>query len=865
MPNPAPTPVDTLPYPAPCCRDCQWKPCRYLGGSPRIRGFHYLGPWPRLPKDCPAWLKNQTHLDLEKVLQRLNRNELEELYRTGPPRVTGYPLRPEDSPLHLLAHEIPHHRESWLVVAPGSHLDHAVHALYWAYTRALARANPKRKKVEDVDAAAAQSKEAEPALLNPGFVSIEDEKKPGSPETTITEADIGEVVHLKVDTQGLQPADNILFQIFLKGENGQADVFIENVFGNAGKTKYGSDWTTREDDAAAVHYHIGDGHAERKYRPGKDTLYFIAKVKSKGLEQRSGALQLTKTEEAILYYWPGDADNEGEYLLLEKSDDIDDVMTEAGTMNSTREKLMEARAAAGVDAKEKADKVSDAAEKMDSLLNEAAPDPEKALLELYLVKKGARKEKSLKSLIYIRSHLRNGKQARGHWAKERDATVRKQLEKAKKDEDKRVSQEFKVKLWDWHKEESGSWLPHWKFAQKTFSSEKPAQPGERFSGAAEAQFARFYAGAKSSADFDLKDAKVDFGGSAEVSVSLVQGKAKGTWQLPNDHGINLFPKFTGTDKAEAAAVGKELRLRLAVSLQAYGFVGVSASAALHFPNLDLGGKKAPPLRKPASDPSGKFDANVSGDGQAFAGASAGGGVELDLQWGKTAQFFDSLGDMEFTADACFGAGGAIGFMIGFKDGKFHIEMKAGLVTGLGAKGFVNVAVSAEEMLKILGYCFKNVNHHYLDNVQPDAFDNYVAYGFWLAVKYVPELRESFEVFTGASAFTNWLETTGSKIFGKSINKDQLLESLLQNDKALHQCAPQTLGQILRTIMVSHEDGDEDKIIHVFSIPESDHEFKWTIRWASGLKELDQAVRINKHVSDDLKKRSLEAGMAKLKH
>ncbi len=106
-------------------------------------------------------------------------------------------------------------------------------------------------------------------------------------------------------------------------------------------------------------------------------------------------------------------------------------------------------------------------------------------------------------------------------------------------------------------------------------------------------------------------------------------------------------------------------------------------------------------------------------------------------------------------------------MIGFKDGKFHIEMKAGLVTGLGAKGFVNVAASAEEMLKILGYCFKNVNHHYLDNVQPDAFDNYVAYGFWLAVKYVPELRESFEVFTGASAFTNWLETTGSKIFGNN--------------------------------------------------------------------------------------------------
>ncbi len=203
-------------------------------------------------------------------------------------------------------------------------------------------------------------------------------------------------------------------------------------------------------------------------------------------------------------------------------------------------------------------------------------------------------------------------------------------------------------------------------------------------------------------------------------------------------------------------------------------------------------------------------------------------------------------------------------MIGFKDGKFHIEMKAGLVTGLGAKGFVNVAASAEEMLKILGYCFKNVNHHYLDNVQPDAFDNYVAYGFWLAVKYVPELRESFEVFTGASAFTNWLETTGSKIFGKSINKDQLLESLLQNDEALHQCAPQTLGQILRTIMVSHEDGDEDKIIHVLSIPESDHEFKWTIRWASGLEELDHAVRINKHMSDDLKKRALEEGITALK-
>ncbi len=48
-------------------------------------------------------------------------------------------------------------------------------------------------------------------------------------------------------------------------------------------------------------------------------------------------------------------------------------------------------------------------------------------------------------------------------------------------------------------------------------------------------------------------------------------------------------------------------------------------------------------------------------------------------------------------------------------------------------------------------------------------------------------------------------------------------------------------------MTQYEKGDENKILHVLSIPESAHEFKWTIRWASGMKELDQAVRINRHV------------------
>ncbi len=716
MPETASVPSEALPYPAPCCKDCPWKPCRYLGGSPRIRGFHYLGPCPRLPKECPAWLKNQTQLDLERVLQRLNRNELEELYRTGPPRVTGYPRRPEDSPLHLLAHEIPHHRESWLVVAPGSHLDHAVHALYWAYTRALARANPKRKKSEDADAAAAQSQEAEPALLNPGFAYIEDDTKPGSSESILTEAAIGDIVHFKVDTDGLMPGDLIHFELFRKGQSG-SDEMVNTYSGTVGKK--------RNDHAAVAKWCVPEKTRMGPLKPG-DAFYFKAKKSSPKLEVKSGGLKITEDDfDGCIFYSPR---NE-EYLMLEVQEDFNAFSTHVNKSQALRGKTAEAWKQS--DSKARTQELEKVRKEWEALF-EGKPggDVEKGLDELLTVQKNPRWGQPTDFVHVPAAWRQDGRKIPGKWVKASDQSLQKRLDKLLKrnksdGEDKSLWKgKLKAKLFESEPVVGGVWKWPRKSDQKT-------NPNDVFQFTPEAALGRYALGYSGKAEFDLKDKKISLQASGDASFALFEGKLSGKIFLPQREGLDLLPTLCNPKAQNSCRENNgQCLVRICIDGKAGLFVGLSANGCISFPAVDLSQDKKSDNQESKS----KSETSAKADVHAVAGVQGTAGITFSAQWSPDAhQEFADLAEIEGELKGTAGAAADLSFHVSYSAGRFRFHFAWSLAWGLGGGSGLTWEVDAKQGCEFLGHLLYSVDSHYVKEID-DAFTAYKNYSFALVAE-----------------------------------------------------------------------------------------------------------------------------------
>ena len=120
--------------------------------------------------------------------------------------------------------------------------------------------------------------------------------------------------------------------------------------------------------------------------------------------------------------------------------------------------------------------------------------------------------------------------------------MKKALQKWLKNDEEGKKKDFeidpKLKALIWESESIERKWP-WKFKTIENSGGVDTAAGY-FSGAYEAQFLRFLAGANAESEFDLRKKIIKLTASANASYSLAEGTISGKWSLPDKNGFDIF-------------------------------------------------------------------------------------------------------------------------------------------------------------------------------------------------------------------------------------------------------------------------------------------------------------------------------------
>lgn len=566
---------------------------------------------------------------------------------------------------------------------------------------------------------------------------------------------------------------------------------------------------------------------------------------------------------SVIYYNP----LRDEYLMCETEEEFKSLRSEIELLEAIRGKGAAARAKD----EEARRKELAALEKEAAGLfeGESVGTTEEALDELLLVRRNPRWG-DVKTSVFIRSHRRAGAKVKWHTRKASDATLKKNLEELLKrapgDKEKSplFDRDFQAKGSFLEKNWSGQWPIAWHLKKE--GSGKLA--GAAYTISKEAALCRYVAGGSLDVDFSLKERKISFGGSAKVSYAVCEGRMEGVIPLP-EKGINLLDYLTPIDYLDRfIEEGRECRLRLALILSAQAFVGVTASAAVALPNLDLSKAKLTSARgkRPARIKGAQVEAR--GSAEAFAGAQAQAGLSVAIQWspGSDTFSFEDLAAAGLVAGASAGAGGKLEGWIAFRDGTFRFKLTAAACLGLGLKGEMSFELDIDEGCKLIGHLMHSVDYHFVGEISLEAFKAFSNYGFTL-------MTEGEEVLTGAvewsgemvSDFKSWLGGLGDSIL--DIKKN--LGNSIRHRSSLQRISPEALAQTLATLMHTREESDFESIrllleaavrpgADVKKDPSTNHKLKCMLRLLSGV-DIPKAGEGR----EPAKKMALEKGMQRL--
>jgi hypothetical protein len=425
----------------------------------------------------------------------------------------------------------------------------------------------------------------------------------------------------------------------------------------------------------------------------------------------------------------------------------------------------------------------------------------------------------MSSLVYVRSHVRkNGIRVKGHPRKNTDATIKKKVDEWCK-ADKLDASLKSILLRT--PEINTNWPDIWKFKGK--QSTKVENKGDFWAAEAEASWLRFTAGAMVSTNLNLKEFTFSLQGQGFVKYDLVSGTAKGSLLLPDKDGFDVFTHLGLNEKGlNVVKSGRQCRFMVQIDLHGFAMVTASASAAIGLPNIDLSvlaGKKSKGV-----------DANVSAQGDAFAGATAGAGLKPSLQWSRDTKNFNSLAEIDPKVEGSAGAGIGIKITYGIKEGKWRIAFGARLVVGLGARVTVEVEIGLDEGYKLVAHILESVDYHYVEHISSEAFKVFKDYSFAQFRKAGVVAGEAADaIMNEVSDFGKWIKTTAQNADIIKNVKSTIYKAVSDTAK-LQQSPPETLGgMVLRTIMSTVEEADFDAIIKVLESAKSEHELKWILR------------------------------------
>lgn len=428
-----------------------------------------------------------------------------------------------------------------------------------------------------------------------------------------------------------------------------------------------------------------------------------------------------------------------------------------------------------------------------------------------------------RSFVYIRPYkTRVGNAVKGHWRKNTDKTVEKKLKallRLKKPEKKPLLEgKVKASLLNMERAQQLHWPWEWKWVYSRF--EKPA-PGETaIDYSSQAAFGRFFATAGLVGEFDPKKKVLRLEGQGEASYSLFEGQVTGHLHLPSNKGLNLLSLCRSVKGIDAILKKKhECMLRLSMKLTGEVFSGLSLSAAVALPLLDLNGLSQ-----------GKGKAEASGGGQAFAGARASGTSGFDLSWSYASNMaFESMGDIGYTAGASVGAGAKSKLLVRYSEGRFHFEILAGFTYGWGVEGGIRWSVDFIKGAALLGHLLRAVDYHFVAEIAAEAFAAFRNYAFACAVKAKEIVGEGVEAaLEEVRDFRVWLRENLKDI-------DKIKSELRQsrfNGFGVYRSPPEALGQALIVLMQTREEEDFEEMKEVLRQNPNGHKLKWILRTVS---------------------------------
>lgn len=556
-------------------------------------------------------------------------------------------------------------------------------------------------------------------------------------------------------------------------------------------------------------------------------------------------------DEALIFAAPGLNGGENGWFIVE-NDDIDGLIGEVNELDNFRIEIEQFRlSCCETKVKEShTEKAGELENKVNEKFEGLTKNPSQAIQELLLVKKNERWG-NLSKRVYIRPYqTRNGK-VRGHFRRNSDAHVKKALQKwltqDEKNKKKGFESDAKLNALIWNSESIEKNWP-WKF--KTFENNKGVETDAGyFSGAYEAQFLRFLAGANATSEFDLKNMTIKLTASANASYSLAEGTVSGKWSLPDKNGFNVFSHLLLSNKAKGALHLKndyECMFRFTIEARGKCFVGAGITAAVALPCIDLSKNDKIESGRNRTASAG---VNVSG----FAGASAEGKIISIVEWCKdlSAQF-NALAEYAVTGTGNAGAGAEVKFEVKYENGKFRIETGVMAVCGVGGKLGGSFELNVNEGVALLAHLFDSVDFHRINAVMETAFDAYVnvTLGRYL---FMGTVAQKF-----LKGFKSWIKEVSDKEYKES---KQTVRKNIEDPSHFKISPPETLGQLLQTIVKIPEENDFEAILTILRSADgrSDegHKLKWIIR---SFHDPDLSKRKNNEKESKI---ALEEGIRKL--
>ncbi len=460
--------------------------------------------------------------------------------------------------------------------------------------------------------------------------------------------------------------------------------------------------------------------------------------------------------------------------------------------------------------------------------------------------------------VYVRPHaLNSGSGHKGKLYKDTDEAIKDNikdlLEKApgSKEHSPFFSTEVKCSLFKGDPL-TGQWPIKWNFKVEkdgeflgrgyTFSSE-----------AVVCQYALGFDGIEGSGNW--KERKFHLGTGGHISYDLFNGKAEGSFPLP-ENGVNLLTLLKTSPYLDSVlAKDRKCLLRLNVTLKGDAFVGVSVTGALNLLDLDLSKETLS-----TGGPKAGSGAEVHG----FAGAKVGGGLVVGVEWGAPdlGHKFKALGTCGTDIEGSAGASAEFEWKVEYKDGVFYFHGGAGLTVALGCKGKFTFELGLVEGVHFIGYLCSCLDYHKMDGADKSTFSAYKNIAFtMMALANLPLTTEEAMANKVITNFPRWLKDI-KKEYAKV--KETLTESSYRTG-ALNNVPPEALGQALLTIMKFREQADFRSIMQILCTttrrnanvgtdPSANHKLKWTLRsvWSMA-QENEPSLETDLEREDALKK------------